>query len=231
MILKETERLDDLGDGVQIIQSSALYTFTSDSVLLANFANVKKSDLVADYCTGSGIVAILLAKKYQPQKIYAVELQPEMADMCLRSVEYNGLNECIEVLNESVQGFGERFPRQSRRLFDVITVNPPYGKKCTQFVSQTESAAIARHETALTLCELLDAVKATLTFRGRVVLVYPCERLAELIHEMKLRFIEPKRLQLVCPKRGAAPNVALIEGVYRGAEGLKVLPVAINGEE
>ena len=56
--LGEYEVLEDmLVDGLQIVQDTRLYRFTSDSVLLSRFAKAKKRDKVADFCAGSGIVA------------------------------------------------------------------------------------------------------------------------------------------------------------------------------
>ena len=41
-----------------VYQDSSLYTFTSDSILLSRFAKAKKGDIVADFCSGSGIVGL-----------------------------------------------------------------------------------------------------------------------------------------------------------------------------
>ena len=41
MELEKGERLEDLGDNLKIIQNKNLYTFTSDSVVLANFLKIK----------------------------------------------------------------------------------------------------------------------------------------------------------------------------------------------
>ena len=63
MTLKENERLDDLlFNDMHIIQNKNEYCFTSDAVLLANFAKAKKTDKVVDLCSGSGIVGILMQK-------------------------------------------------------------------------------------------------------------------------------------------------------------------------
>ena len=54
-------RLEDLNlNGLKIFQDDSLYCFTSDAVLLSEFARVKKGDVVADFCSGSGIVGIHL---------------------------------------------------------------------------------------------------------------------------------------------------------------------------
>ena len=53
------EVIEDIGiDNLKIIQDDSLYRFTSDAVILSRFASSKKGDIVADFCSGSGIVGI-----------------------------------------------------------------------------------------------------------------------------------------------------------------------------
>ena len=64
------ERLEDLQiNGYKIYQDDKLYHFTSDSVLLSRFTSVKKNDVVADFCSGSGIVGLHL---FALNKIFVV---------------------------------------------------------------------------------------------------------------------------------------------------------------
>ena len=51
--------IEELGiDNLKIIQDDTLYRFTSDAVILSKFADARKNDVVADFCSGSGIVGI-----------------------------------------------------------------------------------------------------------------------------------------------------------------------------
>ena len=53
------EVLEDLGiKNLKIYQDTELYRFTSDAVLLSKFASCKKGEIVADFCSGSGIVGL-----------------------------------------------------------------------------------------------------------------------------------------------------------------------------
>ena len=98
IILKENEVVDDLQlDDLKLIQNKSGYKFSTDSVLLANFGKAKQNDIYVDLCSGSGVVAILFSCKNKIKKSYAVELQPQLADMASRSIEYNGLADKIEV--------------------------------------------------------------------------------------------------------------------------------------
>lgn len=59
-MLKDGEVLEEFFGDKKIIQNTALYRFTSDSVLLSRFARAKCGDSVADFCSGSGVVGFHL---------------------------------------------------------------------------------------------------------------------------------------------------------------------------
>ena len=63
------EKLEDLQyNGYAIYQRSELYRFTSDAVFLADFVDVKKSEYLVDFGTGSGIIPILICAKKEVKK-------------------------------------------------------------------------------------------------------------------------------------------------------------------
>ena len=84
--------LEDLGvSNIKIYQKDGLYKFTSDSILLAKFSKVKKGDVVADFCSGSGIVGLHLYA-LNPDKISSltlVELQTPLFELSKKSIEIN----------------------------------------------------------------------------------------------------------------------------------------------
>ena len=90
--LGEYEVLEDmLVDGLQIVQDTRLYRFTSDSVLLSRFARAKQGDNVADFCAGSGIVAYhLYAQDVERAKgvsFTLFELQKPLLNLAKKTAE------------------------------------------------------------------------------------------------------------------------------------------------
>ena len=62
--IKTNERVDELGrNGYRIIQNPDRFCFGMDAVLLSDFAKVKEGDKVLDFCTGTGIIPILMEAK------------------------------------------------------------------------------------------------------------------------------------------------------------------------
>ncbi len=89
-ILKPNEKLEDLQlNNLYIIQSDLEYRFTSDAVALANFVHVSNFGRVVDLCSGSGVVGILVNAKNRVKDVTLVEIQQTLADMSLRSCQYN----------------------------------------------------------------------------------------------------------------------------------------------
>ena len=116
MELKENERIDDLEyKGLKIIQNTNYFCFGIDSILLSDFArDIKKDSTIVDIGTGTGIISILLSKKVNAKKIYAIEVQKEIADMANRSVDLNNLTDKIEIINDNIKNIKNHLDKIGR---------------------------------------------------------------------------------------------------------------------
>ena len=222
-ILRPGEVLEDLYEGkLHIIQNPALYRFTSDSVLLSRFARGKAKDAVADFCAGSGVVGMhFLALHPRTASLTLFEMQPELSEMSARSVACNGLHNFTAVCCR-IQDIG----REYDDAFSLILCNPPY--ETGGFANEDYKKAICRKEITVTLGEIVDIAYKKLKFGGRLALVNRADRLAEVVYCMKMRGIEPKRLQFVRGRAGARPYLFLVEGTKGAKAGVDILPDAVN---
>ena len=222
-LLKENEQLDDLQlDGLQLIQNSEGYKFSTDSVLLANFAKAKSKDIYVDLCSGSGVVAILFSWKNKIKKSYIVEIQTRLADMAQRSVMYNHLDDRIEVLNIDLKDAYEKLGYEN---VDVITVNPPYNKAGE--TSAQDEIAMATHEIKTNLKQIIVSAGKILKYGGMFYMVHRADRLTDVLNECRENKLEPKILRIVYPKANKEPNLILV-GAKKGAKsGLKIMPPLI----
>lgn len=228
-LLKEGERLDDLHrNGYQIIQDKKRFCFGMDAVLLSDFAKVKVKERVLDLGTGTGIIPILLEAKTPGEHFTGLELQPDSADMARRSVILNRLEERIDIVTGDIKDASERFGASS---FDVITTNPPYMIGQHGLTNPDEAKAIARHEIACTLEDVVRESARILRQKGRFYMVHRPFRLTEILSCMSKYKIEPKRMQLVYPYVDKEPNMVLIEGLRGGNSRMTVEPPLIVYEK
>lgn len=205
---------------LEIFQDSQLYKFTSDAILLSKFARVKKGDVVADFCAGSGVVGFYLYGLY-PNDIKSVsffEIQKDFCDLEKESISKNNLTEKFNVYNVAIQQIGSEFSGK----FSLIVCNPPYCRVGSGDVSENPNIAMCRAETFLKLEELLAVSSKCVKFGGRVCLVHRADRLSDIFSVMRENNLEPKRLQVVSAKN-KTPYLVLVEGVKGGKSGLTVL--------
>ena len=222
-LLKDDERLDYLlAEDLRIIQSPSVFSFSLDAVLLARFAYVPiRSGKIVDLCAGNGAIPLFLSARTKAQ-ITAVELQERLAGMAERSVRYNGLEDCIRIVNDDVIGIAAKIGYE---MFDTVTCNPPYfpAHEASE-KNLSEHMAIARHEIRLTLEQAVQSASELLKQGGKAAFVHRPGRLLDIVTAMRANRIEPKRIQFVYPKEGKDANTLLIEGIKDGKPDLKILP-------
>ena len=218
--IKENERIDDLQrNGYRIIQDPDRFCFGMDAVLLSGFATAKKGDKVLDMGTGPGIIPILMEAKTEAEHLTGLEIQPESADMALRSVKLNGLEDKISIVTGDIKEAKNLFPKAS---FQVITSNPPYMIGQHGLVNPHSEKAIARHEVLCTLEDVIENAAALLVPGGHFYMVHRPFRLAEIMTTLVKYRLEPKRMQLVYPYIDKEPNMVLIEAARGGKSRLQV---------
>ena len=217
--------LEDLSlNGLKVYQDDSLYRFTSDAILLSKFATVKSGDIVADFCSGSGIVGFNLYGLNQDKvkSISLFEMQECLYSLNKKSIEYNNISQVFSSYNARLQDISSDFNGK----FSLITCNPPYMSIQGGLGAQSEHIDLCKTEVALTLEELMAVVKRTLKYGGRFALVHRSDRLTDIMYLMRKFSIEPKRLQFVNAKGSA--YLVLIEGVNGGKPGLTILPPINN---
>lgn len=218
--LNEGEKIKDLGHGYAIIQNPAYFPFGTDAVLLADFAKMKEGERAVDLGTGCGIIPILMCARTGGIHVTGIEIQQPLADMARRSVALSGLEESIDI----VQGDLRLAARLVKPGADVVVANPPYEKAGAGKESPNEYLNIAKREVCCTLRDVIEAAAKLLRTGGRLYMIYRTERFAELMADMRLYNVEPKRIMLVAQRQGEAPGFALVEGRKGAGEGVTFLP-------
>ena len=227
--MKVINRLLNFSDNI-IYQDDDYFTFSLDSVLLANFVTIKLSDKkIVDFCSGNAPIPMLMSFRTNA-RIFGVELQKEIFSMGYDSVIENKMDNQITLINDDVKNISSLFDSES---VDIVTCNPPYFKyNDSSLINDNDIKSIARHEVSLKLNDVLLSAKYVLKNGGTFSMVHRPDRLIEIITLMKKYNIEPKKMRLVYPKIDREANILLIEGVKNGKSGLKILsPLYIHNDD
>jgi tRNA1Val (adenine37-N6)-methyltransferase len=225
--------LDHIRD-VKIYQSKSGYRFSVDALLLYSFVNSRLAGKIADLGAGSGIIGLLLARKYPEADVYLFELQKSLSAMAEKNITLNSLGKRVRAITTDLRELRTTFSGNDAGSFDMVVSNPPFRKERSGFVNPGEEKAFARHEIALKLPELVNAAHYLLKSKGRFFLIHHPARLGELMSALRERRMEIKRLRFVHSTVMTDAKMVLLEAVSGGRSGLKVeRPLIIyreNGE-
>ncbi len=222
--LKDNERLDDLQNGLYVIQDKNAFCFGVDAVLLSHFPKINDNDRILDMGCGCGIIPINMSAENEHALFWGIEIQKDQADLAKRSVILNGLEDRIKIVEGDIKEACAIFGKAS---FSLITCNPPYMKVNSGKESPNEAMAIARHEIKITLKEVIENAAALLVSGGRFCMIHRPSRFPEIIADMKEVNLEPKRVQFVHSKVNKEASMVMVEAVLGGGEYMIAEPPVI----
>lgn len=226
--LETGEKLERLGKNLFIIQHEQGYRFSVDAVLLAGFVEPKPGESIFDLGTGSGVIPLLLWLREENIRVTGLEIQPRLAGQAQRSVLLNGLADRITI----VQGDLKELQEEWLGRWDTVVSNPPFFPGGTAGrINTLWEKAVARHEIACTLADIVAAAKKLLKHKGRLVLIHKPERLPAILELFTGHRFKLSRLAFVHPERNLPANLMLVEGVLGGGKPPLVLPPVVMRDE
>ena len=204
--------------GPRFLQQEDSFRLSTDSVLLASFAEGIRAKSILDIGCGAGVLTVLLSHARPESRVCGIDIQPDSAALSKTNLSANGFDP--EAVKEGdIREFRSHFKAGE---FDLVVSNPPYFPVDSGYNAPLDSRAIARDERCLNLDELCTAAKYLCRWGGAFALVHRPERLSEIFCALTKHGLEPKRLRMVQYKSTHAPNLVLIEARRGGKPGLNI---------
>ena len=225
----QSETIEDLQlAGLSLIQKKKAFRYGMDSVLLADFADIRPDDIVCDFGTGNGILPLLLIGRGKGTKFYAFEVLKEAAELAKRNVSINQLEDRISIIHADVsQALGFVHPCS----IDSIICNPPYSQPNSAIASPNDQKATARNQDPDTLDRMFSAAFQILKGKGKLFIIYPAPQMLCMMKKLQMYHLEPKHFRLVYSSADKPANLVLIEAVKDAKPMLHPLPPLIIYQE
>ncbi len=102
--------------GLRILLDDDVYEPAEDTFLLAETLEVRPGEIALDVGTGTGLIALLMARK--AKYVLGVDVNPKAVELARRNARLNGISNVEFRLSDLFENVSGRF--------DVITFNAPY---------------------------------------------------------------------------------------------------------
>ena len=142
-----------------------------------------------DIGAGTGLLSLMYAQQNQSAMIDAVEIDPAAALQAKQNFEASNWQDRLNIINADVKHIA------SEKKYDLIISNPPFFENDLQSVDETKNAA--KHDSSLTLRELLNIVSERLNLNGHFAVLLPHHRVNYFENEALLCGLHAHRKILV----------------------------------
>lgn len=215
---------------IMLYQNKDGYRVSVDALLLYDFVRMPRIRRIADFGAGSGVIGLLLAKRYEDAVVTLFEIQKSLANVARENIRINNLSDRVDLIHGDLRELSRK--EEFLAAFDVVISNPPFRQIKTGLISPNDEKAIARHETYLSLSQLLKSASNMLRHHGHFFMIYLPERFSEVLLKMKENSLEIKSIRFVHSFINSPAKMILIEAVKGAKSGMKVMsPLVIYSEK
>lgn len=170
----------------------------TDGILLGSIANVHQARRILDIGTGTGLIAIMLAQRSDPNcHITALEIEPNAYQQAVQNAQHSAWADRISILPIDL------FEANFEHKFDLIVSNPPYFKD--SLASRTAERDLARSMTQSHLAWLNQAQK-WLAEKGKISFILPTQEAETLLEQSQTSGLFCTEIYRIMTKTGQAPK-------------------------
>ena len=193
-----------------------------DAVLAAAAVPASPGDIILDAGCGSGAIGLCIARRVSEVGVVGIDVDQRLVKLASGNAKRNHLSsvasfECGDITSEA---------KPSIDIFDHVVTNPPFYPAGRGRVSPNPARARAHAEQgAAALADWIDGCQRLLRPGGSLTVIFPAERLDELLFELgreagSLSIFplwpktgKPAKRIIVQARRGSKAPVQLLSGM------------------
>ncbi len=214
-----------MGGTVRLVQYRDGYRISMDTMMLAAAVPAKAGERVLEGGVGAGGASILLAHRVPGVYVHGIDMQHDMLALAKQNVSVNKLKGYITLEHNCITDLSG-----GEGIYDHVMVNPPYLAAGTAIRSPQATKGLARMDSNASLRDWMKFCVHKAKNRGTITIIYPADRMDEVISHMYRRVGDIKVMPL-WPRAGVPAKRVIIQG-RKGVHGASmILPGLVLHEE
>lgn len=177
----------------------------TDGVLLGAWCDVDECHTVLDVGCGTGLIALMVAQRNPCAAITGIDIDD---DACTEAIENASNSPWADRIKIMHGDFRSAVNEHRLSTYDLIVSNPPFFSTDTR--SPENARAAARHGIGLNVEIFLRYASSLLNPHGRIALITPAEREADVRLEASLAALHIEREVKVYTKAEAKTPVRML---------------------
>ena len=210
-----------LNSKIKISQPEQGYRFSIDPFILAAHVKGIKNHKVIDIGCGCGIIPLILSLKSSALKITGIEIQQELYVCAKKNIITNKLENRINIIHGDIKNIDTS---DTNGEADIIVSNPPYKKKGSGRLNPDSQKAIARHEITLDIDILFKCSKKLLKEKGKLYIIFPAQRLSDIVLTMQHYAFSPEFIRFVHTKKHSFAKRVILCAVKNSNKPCRIHP-------
>lgn len=154
----------------KVDQSGCAMKINTDGVLLGALAEADQPENILDIGTGTGVIALMLAQRFENSRIDAVEIDQSAAETASRNFSNSPFAERMSLYS---MGFEQFFESNPDKKYDLIVSNPPF--YINSLKSPKADKQLAKHADADFFDRLIFNSSKHLADNGLIYLILPLD--------------------------------------------------------
>lgn len=157
----------------QVDQKDCAMKINTDGVLLAAMVQAADPKRILDIGTGTGVIALMLAQRFEDAQIEAIEIEQSASERAAENFKQSAYKARLSAYHSAIENWS------SQKAYDLIVSNPPFF--VNDLKNPEEKKGIARHTHEGFFKDLIVKINELLSNQGEFWLILPVKQAKEII--------------------------------------------------